>query len=87
VAGAWREQPRRQWEQGIRRGGFIVRNPVYRRGDPGPHVAAGPASITTGPDGNIWTTEYVSDKAARITPQGKVTEFPCPLPKASRPGS
>ena len=34
-----------------------------------------PNQITTGPDGNIWFTEYCSDKIGKITPEGKITEF------------
>ncbi len=37
--------------------------------------ASGPDIITTGPDGNIWFTEYQADKIARMTPEGVVTEF------------
>ncbi len=31
--------------------------------------------ITTGPDGNLWFTEYYSGGIGRITPDGVVTEF------------
>ena len=37
---------------------------------------SGPASIVTGPDGNLWFTELFAGKIGRITPQGQVTEFP-----------
>jgi uncharacterized repeat protein (TIGR01451 family) len=34
--------------------------------------------LTTGPDGNLWFTELVSNQIGRITPTGIVTEFPIP---------
>lgn len=34
-------------------------------------------SITAGPDGNIWATQY-DGSIARVTPAGKITEFPLP---------
>ena len=37
-----------------------------------------PRQITTGPDGNLWFTEYVGNKIGRITPAGVITEFPVP---------
>ena len=36
---------------------------------------ATPTSITSGPDGNLWFTEYWERKIGRITPLGVVTEF------------
>jgi streptogramin lyase len=32
--------------------------------------------MTTGADGNIWVPEFDTDKIARVTPGGGVTEFP-----------
>ena len=43
-----------------------------------PTTHAGPESITTGPDGNLWFTEHDANKIGRITPTGEVTEFPIP---------
>src|SRR6266487_5029028 len=48
-----------------------------------------PGSILAGPDGNLWFTEAVSNgcqsgKIGRITPAGKVSEFP--LSSASKAG-
>src|SRR5690606_5928340 len=42
-----------------------------------------PESITVGPDGNLWFTEFFGSKFARITPDGGVTEFL--LPVATQP--
>jgi streptogramin lyase len=41
-----------------------------------PNDASDPGAITTGPDGNLWFTEFYSRKIGRITPAGSVTEFP-----------
>jgi serine/threonine protein kinase len=38
-----------------------------------------PATITTGPDGNLWFTEVLNSKIGRITPGGQITEFPLDL--------
>src|SRR5262245_52334212 len=40
-------------------------------------ISAGalPTSITAGPDGNLWFTEYGGGQIGRITPLGVVTEF------------
>jgi streptogramin lyase len=35
-------------------------------------------AIASGPDGNLWFTEYVAAKIGRITPAGKINEFPTP---------
>lgn len=32
-------------------------------------------AMTVGPDGNLWMTDYVAGKIARITSQGVITEF------------
>ncbi len=34
-----------------------------------------PASITAGPDGNLWFTNYGASTIGRITPSGVITEF------------
>ena len=36
---------------------------------------AEPFSITAGPDGNLWFTEWGANRIGRITPSGVVTEF------------
>jgi streptogramin lyase len=44
-----------------------------------PTAGADPLEITTGPDGNLWFTEYGTNKIGVITAQGVVTdEFPVP---------
>lgn len=35
-----------------------------------------PSSICAGPDGNLWVAESGTNKVARVTPLGVVTEFP-----------
>jgi streptogramin lyase len=36
--------------------------------------------IITGPDGNLWFTEYGLEQIARITPEGEITEYVLPSP-------
>ncbi|SKG70783.1 hydrolase [Mycobacteroides abscessus subsp. bolletii] len=45
----------------------------------------GPATITAGPDGNLWFTESLANKIGRITPDGQVTEFSAGLSRGSAP--
>src|SRR3954466_10539664 len=35
-----------------------------------------PQAITTGPDGNLWVTEVLQHKILKVTPAGKISEFP-----------
>lgn len=42
---------------------------------PIPTANSGPLDIVTGPDGNLWFTEYKSNKIGRMTPAGVFTEF------------
>jgi virginiamycin B lyase len=43
-----------------------------------PLSIAGPISIASGPDGNLWFTEAYANKIGRITPSGVITEFVIP---------
>ena len=43
-----------------------------------PTAGSSPAGITSGPDGNLWAAEPGSDRLARITSAGVVTEFTVP---------
>lgn len=45
---------------------------------PIPTAASNPASITRGPDGNLWFTEFGSGRIGRITLQGTISEFVIP---------
>jgi streptogramin lyase len=45
-------------------------------------MTALPNGITTGPDGNLWFTEYGSGKIGRITPGGVINEFLLPNPNS-----
>jgi len=40
-----------------------------------PTADASPYNITSGPDGNLWFTEFASPHIGRITPAGVITEF------------
>lgn len=53
---------------------------------PTPTASSGPFSITAGPDGALWFTEYPANQIGRITVTGSITEFPI-LTAASGPGS
>jgi virginiamycin B lyase len=49
---------------------------------PLPTEAAGPVGISAGPDA-VWFVEILAGQAGRITPDGKIEEFP--LPAGSKP--
>ncbi len=48
---------------------------------PTPTAFSLPAGITAGPDGNLWFAEALGNNIGRITPHGKITEFPAPAPQ------
>ncbi|KAH7067629.1 hypothetical protein BKA63DRAFT_522531 [Paraphoma chrysanthemicola] len=62
--------------------------PGYSKGDSdparfkffdNPDLLQGPCDITTGPDGNIWTQNFLDNSISRIEVEsGKVTNFPVP---------
>jgi virginiamycin B lyase len=37
-----------------------------------------PQAIAAGPDGNVWVTEVLKHKILRVSPDGKIAEFPVP---------
>lgn len=41
-------------------------------------VSGAPTQIVSGPDGNLWFTEFGAQKTGRITPAGSLTEFALP---------
>ena len=45
---------------------------------PIPTAKANPELIAPGPDGNMWFAEYGTDKVARVTPAGAISEFALP---------
>lgn len=47
---------------------------------PVPTASSFPAGITSGPDGNLWFTEVLSNQIGRITTAGAITEYPIPEP-------
>jgi virginiamycin B lyase len=49
---------------------------------PLPGLTAAYDSITTGPDGNLWFTEYQTSQIGRMTPAGAIQEFPLPTANA-----
>lgn len=48
-----------------------------------PNAESEPLSITHGPEGDIWFTEYRGERIGRITPGGEVTELPLPSTSVS----
>src|SRR5579885_3094602 len=52
----------------------------------GPTYACNPTSITAGPDGALWFTEFRGNKIGRITPAGRIQEFPLPTTCANNQG-
>ncbi len=53
---------------------------------PVPTTSAGPLGIASGPDGNLWFTEYNAGKIGKITTAGAITEFPIPTSPANPEG-
>src|SRR3984893_18015967 len=49
------------------------------------NIGGGPDFITAGPDGNLWFTEYDSNRIGRMTPLGVVTEFRVGITDGARP--
>ena len=41
-----------------------------------------PAGITSGPDGNLWFTQFTSGRIAKVDTAGKITEFPIPTERS-----
>src|SRR5450432_1506095 len=50
---------------------------------PIPTANSNPQGIATGPDGNLWFTEYTGNKIGKITPSGVITEYPIPTANSS----
>jgi streptogramin lyase len=42
-----------------------------------------PQNITSGPDGNLWFTEFNGEKIGKITPSGTITEYAIPTSNAN----
>ena len=53
---------------------------------PVPTSQSQPSGIVSGPDGNLWFTEYLTNKVGRITPSGSIYDFPV-VPVARQPVS
>ncbi len=49
---------------------------------PGP-TDQNPVDITSGPDGNLWFTEFSGNRIGGITPAGVITRFPLPNPTSA----
>src|SRR5690242_3415962 len=46
--------------------------------NPGAGFGSGPESIIAGPDGNIWFTEFWTNRIGRLMPSGVLTEYAIP---------
>ncbi|HXB05143.1 MAG TPA: hypothetical protein VNY77_09810 [Candidatus Angelobacter sp.] len=68
-------QGRQDWIVHLARNGDLVQYPAGKgSGD----TSSGPEAITLGPDGNLWFTEFWTNRIGRMTPAGALTEFPIP---------
>jgi len=47
-----------------------------------PQKHSQPAGITTGPDGNLWFTQFSGGRIARISTAGQLVEYPIPTNRA-----
>jgi streptogramin lyase len=54
--------------------------------NPGQGFGTGPEGIAAGPDGNLWFTEFWTNRIGRMTPTGVLTEFPIPTPDSAPRG-
>jgi streptogramin lyase len=50
---------------------------------PLPNANSQPYGIVTGPDGNLWFTEFRGHRIGRITPAGEISEFATPTPDSA----
>lgn len=66
-------QGRPDWIVRIGRNGPVAQ---FQAGTGSGVSGTGPESITAGPDGNLWFTEFWSDRIGRMTTGGVLTEFP-----------
>ncbi|TMC35943.1 MAG: hypothetical protein E6J28_11210 [Chloroflexi bacterium] len=69
---------RPDWILRVTPAGVITRLSAGQR-PPGQGVfGTGPESITAGPDGNMWFTEFWTNRVGRLSPSGSLTEFSIP---------
>jgi len=68
-------QGRQDWILRMSADGAVSR---FQAGTGTGNSGTGPQDITSGPDGNLWFTEFWSNRIGRMTPAGALTEFPIP---------
>jgi virginiamycin B lyase len=51
-----------------------------------PTASGNPYGLVTGPDDNLWFTEYTGNKIGRITTLGTITEFSIPTANSATYG-
>jgi virginiamycin B lyase len=59
---------------------------AFQAGNGTGQSGTGPEHITAGPDGNLWFTEFWTNRIGRMTPSGTLTEFPIPTPDSAPRG-
>ena len=76
-------QGRQDWIVRLGRDGAVTQFPA---GAGSGDSSTGPQGITPGPDGNLWFTEFWTNRIGRMTPAGVLTEFPIPSPDTAPRG-
>jgi streptogramin lyase len=76
-------QARQDWILRIRPDGAVTQ---FQAGTGSGLSGTGPEHITPGPDGNLWFTEFWSNRIGRMTPAGNLTEFPIPTANSAPRG-
>jgi streptogramin lyase len=79
VLGRGSDQTQPDWILRVSPTGDVTKFPTTSS-DPGTE------SITTGPDGNLWFTEFSPSRIGKLTPSGTVTEYATITPDASPRG-
>ncbi len=76
-------QGRPDWILKVRADGTVT---AFQAGNGTGQSGTGPEHITAGPDGNLWFTEFWTNRIGRMTPSGALTEFPIPTPDSAPRG-
>ena len=66
---------RQDWIVRLGRDGTVTQ---FQAGTGTGNSGTGPQRITSGPDGNLWFTEFWTNRIGRMTRTGVLTEFPIP---------
>jgi streptogramin lyase len=77
---------RPDWILRVTPSGQITRFSAGERPPDQGQFGTGPDSIAPGPDGNMWFTEFWTNRIGRLTPSGDLTEFSIPTPDSGARG-